>query len=68
MKVRILCGANAYAMIQHEGGALDIKLAPGRGAQRALHEYAAEQRARAADILARADLAERAAHTLGGAA
>lgn len=66
MKVRIFCGAAAYAMIEHETGQLDIKLAPGRGAQRALREYALEQRERAAQIIARAALAERAADKLSG--
>lgn len=64
MKVRIFVGACAYAMIEDSGARIDIKLAPGRGAPQSLREYAAEERQRAARILALADTAERAAHHL----
>ena len=64
MNVRIFCGAAAYAMIEHEGGRTDIRLSPGKGAPASLREYAAEQRAKAARIVALADLAEQAADCL----
>ena len=64
MKVRLMIGAAAYAVIEESGRQTDIKLSPGKGAPQSLREYAAEQRERAARLLAMADKAERAADCL----
>lgn len=64
IEVRLLIGANAYAVIKEGNRQTDIMLSPGRGAPASLREYATDQRERAARILALADLAERAADKL----
>lgn len=61
MKVRLLIGANAYAMIEESGVKTDLLLKPGRGAPQSLRETAADNRERAARYIAQAELAERAA-------
>ena len=60
-KVKVLIGASAYACITECGVSFDVKLAPGRKVATALRDYAEEQRARAACIIANAERAERAA-------
>lgn len=65
MKVRLIIGANAYAVIEQSSGRrTDIRLSPGKSAQASLREYAIEQRDRAARILNMANLAEDAARLL----
>lgn len=54
--VRMLIGANAYAVIKHDGACqTDIRLAPGKSAQESLREYARELRA---DIVRKQNLAD----------
>lgn len=65
MKVSTIIGANAYAVIEGEGGRrTDIRLSPGKSAHASLREYAAEMRAEAERKLRMADMAERAAAIL----
>jgi hypothetical protein len=59
----ILAGG-AYACLTEGARTLDVRLNPGRAASVALREYVAEERARAALILARAEMAERGAAAL----
>lgn len=61
MKVRLLIGANAYAVIEHETGKLDQLLQPGRSPARSLRESAAELRGEANRKLRQASLLEEAA-------
>ena len=63
-KVHIFVSANAYACITECGVQFDVRLSPGRKAATALRDYAEEQRARAACIVANAERAERAALVL----
>ena len=62
--VKIFCGAAAYACISYDYGKFDIKLGAGKGAVQSLHEYAAEQKQRAAELLSKAELATQAAQFL----
>lgn len=64
LTVRLLVGANAYACIATPARSIDVLLAPGRSAAQSLRESAAEMRADAARLVARADLCERAAAEL----
>lgn len=64
MKVRILVGANAYACIEDAGRSMDVRLSPGRSAPTSMRETAKEWRDKAAQLIERADLAERAAALL----
>lgn len=68
MNVRIIVGANAYAMIRHGQGSCDILLNPGRSAPRSLRETAAEWREEAKRLMARAAIAEQAAYILAESA
>lgn len=62
MKVRIMIGATAaYACIETESINVDIKLAPGRSAQKALREFAEEQATKATRLMRTANLATEAA-------
>lgn len=61
MKVSILIGANAYAVIMTDTRSLDVLLAPGRSAAKSLRESAEEDRAKAERLLARAELLDQAA-------
>ena len=63
-QVRLLIGASAYACITECGVKFDVRLAPGRLAATALREYAESERARAACLIEKAELAERAALVL----
>lgn len=63
--VRMLIGANAYAVILHDDSCqTDIRLSPGKSAQASLREYARELRADIAKKQALADLACAAADHL----
>lgn len=63
--VRMLIGANAYAVILHDDSCqTDIHLSPGKSAQASLREYARELRADIAKKQALADLACAAADHL----
>jgi hypothetical protein len=64
MKVSIILGANAYAVIDEGNRKTDILLSHGKSPEASLREYADEQRKRAARILEQADLAEKAAQQL----
>ena len=64
MKVSIIVGANAYAVIENNGRQTDIRLSPGRSAAQSLREYAAEQIDRATHLRRMADLAAGAAEIL----
>ncbi len=64
IEVRILIGANAYAVIKEGARQTDILLSAGKSAQASLREYANEQREKAERLLKMADLAERAADKL----
>lgn len=63
-QVRLIIGASAYACITECGVKFDIRLAPGRLAATALREYAEMERARAACLIEKAELAERGAAVL----
>jgi hypothetical protein len=60
-KVRLIVMKDTYACISECGAEFHIKLAPNKKAATALRDYAEEQRARAACIIANAEIAERAA-------
>lgn len=62
--VKLLIGANAYAVITEGGRQTDIKLSAGKSAQASLREYAQEQRQKAERALNMAALAERATDKL----
>ena len=62
--VRIIVGANAYAVIKEENRQTDILLSAGKSPQASLREYAMEQQAIATRALDMADLARRAADKL----
>lgn len=63
--VRVMVGAShAYACISEPGRSLDVRLEPGRSAAASLAEIAHEERAKAAKLLQRADILERAARAL----
>jgi hypothetical protein len=64
MQVRIIVGANAYACVTDGPTAIDFRLEPGRGAPQSLRETAMRLRREAADRIARAECAERAASHL----
>ena len=64
IEVRLLIGANAYAVIKEGNRQTDILLSSGKSAQASLREYAQEQRAKAERLLSMANLAERAADKL----
>lgn len=65
MKVRTFVGAQAaYACIKTQTTSLDIQLAPGRSAARALREWADEQQEKAARLVRQAALAQQAAEIL----
>lgn len=60
-QVRIIVGASAYACIKTETQSLDVRLSAGRSAAVSMRETAAEMKAKAARLLANADLIESAA-------
>ncbi len=62
--VRIIVGANAYAVINEGNRQTDILLSAGKSPQASLREYAIEQQAIATRALNMADLARRAADKL----
>ena len=63
--VKMLIGANAYAVIRHDGACqTDIRISPGKSAQAALREYARELRADIARKIEQAELACAAADYL----
>ena len=63
--VKVLIGANAYAVIRHDGACQsDVRLSPGKSAQVSLREYARELRAEIARKIDQADLACAAADYL----
>lgn len=65
VNVRILIGSSAYAVIRADDGrTLDVRLSPGRSAPTSLRESAQEWRERAARLVERATIAERAADAL----
>lgn len=62
--VRVIIGANAYAVIKTAGQSLNVLLSPGRSAPQSLRESAAEMRSRAHEMTERAALMETAAEVL----
>lgn len=62
--VRIMVGANAYAIIKTDKGTHDVLLNRGRSAQKSLRESAEELRARAAKTIEQAQMMEEAAKWL----
>lgn len=65
MKTRIIIGANAYCHIETASVSLDVLLSPGRSAAQSLCESADELRVKAGQMLARAELMDKAAAQLG---
>lgn len=64
MKVTLIFGANAYAVIKHAAGTMDVLLHPGRSASKSLRESAAEEKAQAVRKIQHAALLEQAADIL----
>lgn len=63
INVRFIIGQHAYAVITWPNGAqMDIQLAPGQSAQKALEQYAREQARISRDALRKAHIARIAAY------
>ena len=64
VSVRVMIGAHAYAVINYPGGSLDVLLAAGRSPDSSLRDSAKEMRDKAAELLRRASIIEKAADSL----
>lgn len=62
--VRIIIGANAYAVITHDNGTMDVLLSPGKSARNSMLETVDEMTNKAKTILRSAAIIEAAALTL----
>ena len=65
MKTRLLIGGQyAYAIIETATRKMDVRLEPGRSAAQSLRETAADMRAKAEALIARADVIAQAAEMI----
>ena len=64
MKVTLVIGNSAYAVIKTPAFCMDVMLSPGRSAQQSLRESAMAIRSQCADSLVRAERMEQAAAVL----